>query len=121
MMTNCSSDNGGISQEGYFKSDMRDRIFTFSILPTTTETQILAHAKKQMNTSGKLTGCYYFPQNARIPRDGITLAKSLYHANEVINDFASGIDYAFLRRGDGNYWFVNCIENPNDDLCIEHE
>ena len=116
-----SSFNGGdITQEGYFKADDRDRIFAFSFSSTTTKSQIKAHAREQMNTSGRLTACYYFPIGSSIPRDGLTLAKGLFRANEVINMFASGIDYAYMINGRGSSQFVDCGIYPKDDLCISH-
>ena len=115
---------GGLSnieQEGYFKSSVRDRIFVFSFQPSVTESEIKSHAKKQTNTAGRFTACYYFKHGALIPRDGITLAGSVFRANNVINQFADGIEYAYMKNLNGTYSFSNCRTHPNDDLCINHQ
>tara|TARA_R100001443_G_scaffold117430_1_gene142560 strand:+ start:5273 stop:5746 length:474 start_codon:yes stop_codon:yes gene_type:complete len=109
-----------IEQEAYFKAPNKYRIYTFSFESNVTEEQIRKHASRQSHTSGKLTSCYYFPVGASIPRDGISSAVNLFKANEVINNFADGIDYVYLKGQNGVVTFVNCIENPTDDLCVNN-
>ena len=116
---NLFFNSSGIEQEGYFKSEFGgDRVFSFSFEPDVTESEIREHAKEQIHTAGKLTGGYYFPKNTRIPRDRLTMAKNLYEANNMINEFAPYIDYAYVKTN--NEKFVNCIKNPKDGLCAQH-
>ena len=116
VLFSCGSSD--IIQEGYFKDSAKNRIFTFSYKNGTKENDILSHAKKQTHTEPRLTGCYYFVEGSTIPRDGITLARNLFSANNTIDKFASQIKYAYLKVGfDGNERFANCIERPNHELC----
>ena len=110
---------GKISQEAYWKQN-KNRIFVFSISSGTPVSQIKKHAKKQMNTSGKMTACYYFMNGTRIPRDGVTLANNMGKANEVINRFSDGIEYAYMKAFNGTSEFVNCRTNPSNGLCAQN-
>ena len=119
FLFSCLGDNG-IEQEGYFKDDNRNRIFTFSFESDVSIDEIKKHAKKQMNTSGRLTACYYYSIGSLIPRDGITLANNIYQANTAIEMFADEIKFAYLLSQSGTYTFVDCTEDPTNDLCIKH-
>ena len=115
FLFSCGSSD--IKQEGYFKDSSKNRIFTFSYKNGTTESEILSHAKKQTHTAPRLTGCYYYIEGSAIPRDGITLARSLFSANNVIDRFANEIKYAYIKSGYDSETFANCIDNPKHDLC----
>ena len=115
----CGSDSN-IKQEGYYKDKSKDRIYTFSIQSTVSKDEVKKHAIQRMNTAGKMTACYYFYDDERIPRHGLTMANNIFQANYVINKYSENIKYAYIKNYQGKIKFVDCEKNPNDDLCINH-
>ena len=112
--------NNGIVEEGYFKDSNKNRIFTFSFESDVSIDEIKKHAKSQMNTSGSLTACYYYLKGSTFPRSGISTASNLYVANTLIEMYAERIKFAYLKNQVGSYTFVDCTEDPTNDLCIKH-
>ncbi len=119
LLFSCSS-NSEINQEGYFKDNNNNRIKTFSYKKNLSEDDIKTHAYKQMNTAGSITSAYYFLESSPIPRSGLSSAKNIFVANEVINLFSKNIKYAYIRNNNGISTFVNCTKEPKNDLCVEH-
>jgi hypothetical protein len=72
-----------------------------------------------MNTSGRMTAAYYYKKGSVIPADGVTLAGNVLRANTILYDTPglSKWDYAYMLGFKGTYRFVNCKNNPDDDLC----
>ena len=110
---------GKIAQEAYFKQN-KTRIFVFSISSGTPTEQIRKHARKQMNTSGKMTTCYYYKTGASIPRDGVTKAINVAQANKVMNRYRSGIEYAYVKYVNGSEDFTDCSISPKHWQCNEN-
>jgi hypothetical protein len=95
--TNTISQSSDIKQIGYWKND-RDRVFTFSIGPSVSESQVKAHARKQMYTSGKITYVFYYKSDIqRIPDP--TLAKSMNEALMITEREKEVYSYVKLRNG----------------------
>jgi len=117
--TNKTVGKGKIKQEAYFKKN-KTRIFVFSISENTPSSQVQMHARKQMNTSGKMTTCYYYKTGASIPRDGVTRAINVAEANKVMNRYRSGIEYAYVKYVNGSEDFTDCSTSPNHWQCSEN-
>ena len=107
-----------INQEGYFKQN-QNRIFSFSFKEGISKNAIKDHAQNQMNTSRRMTAAYYFTIGSEIPRDGITLARTMADANYVLYelDGISKWKYAYMKGFSCESIFVDCVENKNNDLC----
>lgn len=114
------SDNVSVfRQVGYLKDNAKNRIFTIAYKPGTTEQEIQSHAEQLMNTQGQITAAYYYPEGSVIPADDVTLAGSVFKANNVLYDTPgfSKWHYAFMRHFKGTSEFVNCEKSPDNDLC----
>ena len=124
---------GNINEEGYFKSEDRDRVFVFSFKDESKQ-DILEHAIERMWTGGRFTSAYYYKQGDdatkigekmtanlfyqdRISHGGLELDLGLFMAHGTIATSKSKIQYAYKRTLSG-YQFIDCREKPNDDfLC----
>ena len=123
---------GNINEEGYYKSDDRDRVYVFSFKDESKQ-DILEHAHDRMWTGGRFTSAYYYKQGDdatkigeemtgnlfykdRISHGGLELDLGLFMANSTIAKSKSKIQYAYKRTLSG-YQFIDCRENPNDLLC----
>ena len=120
LIVGCSN----IKEEGYFKSEDRDRVFVFSFKDEPKQ-DILEHANDQMWTGGRLTSAYYYKQGDDATSLGNKVRGSylygkgkggLLMANAAISNSASEIQYAYNRTLMG-YRFADCKEEPNHDLC----
>ena len=112
-----SCESSDIASEGYFKSELNDRIATYSIKNTTEEDAVKRHAVQTMHTNGRMTCVYYFYEDSKIPRSGLSSANGILEANRIIDAFSSGIKYAYIKNHQGKMKFVDCEKNPDDDLC----
>ena len=128
LIIGCSN----IKEEGYYKSDDRDRVYIFSFKDESKQ-DILEHAHDRMWTGGRFTSAYYYKQGDdatkigeemtgnlfykdRIAHGGLELDLGLLMANGTINKSKSKIQYAYKRTLSG-YQFIDCREKPNDFLC----
>ena len=118
LIIGCSN----IKEEGYFKSEDRDRVFVFSFKDEPKQ-DILEHANDQMWTGGRLTSAYYYKQGDDATKIGEEMTGNLFYkdlgllmANGTINKSKSKIQYAYKRTLSG-YQFIDCREKPNDFLC----
>ncbi len=117
LLSSCS--DSSFRQVGYFKDRARNRIFTIAYKTDTPRSEIRAHAEKLMYTHGQLMASYFYPEGSLIPADGVTLARTIHKANEVLYE-TPGLStwrYAFMRYLNGTAEFVDCQENPGHDLC----
>jgi len=115
---------GNINEEGYYKSDDRDRVYVFSFKDESKQ-DILEHAHDRMWTGGRFTSAYYYKQGDDATSVGNKVSGSLYFgrgkagllmANSAISNSASEIQYAYKRTLMG-YDFADCKKEPDDDLC----
>ena len=118
LIIGCSN----IKEEGYFKSEDRDRVYVFSFKDESKQ-DILEHAKERMWTGGRFTSAYYYKQGDDATKIGEEMTGNLFYkdlgllmANGTINKSKSKIQYAYKRTLSG-YQFINCREKPNDFLC----
>ena len=113
---------GNINEEGYYKSDDRDRVYVFSFKDESKQ-DILEHAHDRMWTGGRFTSVYYYKQGDDATKIGEEMTGNLFYkdlgllmANNTINKSKSKIQYAYKRTLSG-YQFIDCREKPNDFLC----
>jgi|TARA_Y100000310_G_C20125199_1_gene553305 hypothetical protein len=118
LIIGCSN----IKEEGYYKSDDRDRVYIFSFKDESKQ-DILEHAHDRMWTGGRFTSAYYYKQGDDATKIGEEMTGNLFYkdlgllmANGTINKSKSKIQYAYKRTLSG-YQFIDCREKPNDFLC----
>jgi ribosomal protein L32 len=106
-------------QVGYFKGDNRDRIFSIEMRSDVPPHVALAHARQQPNTSGQMTAVYFYTRGSLIPADGLTLAKGVFSANDVLYEIPglSKWRFAYMKWRNGTEGFVDCQAEPAADLC----
>ena len=109
---------------GYFKHN-KNRIKTveMSVKPneinSTVKKQALSFGRNSTNTPGRLTSIYFYTANSVIPSEQLTLAKSVFSANDVLyedKDYSSWI-FAYMKALTGEEIFIDCREKPKDFLC----
>lgn len=87
------------NQVGYYKSDNKYRCFAYTF-NNDDEQQILAHAKRQMNTAGTSTSVYYFSNyNAK----NISLCNSFFEAMNLCLDLDWKYEYSIYPNGKENF------------------
>ena len=87
------------NQVGYYKSDNKFRCFAYTF-NNDDEQQILAHAKRQMNTAGTSTSVYYFSNyNAK----NISLCNSFFEAMNLCLDLDWKYEYSIYPNGKENF------------------
>jgi hypothetical protein len=119
FITTLAYAGGSIEQVGYLKDKGQNRIFTFLFKKGVTEQEIKKHSKNLPNTSHRMTAAYYYMEGSAIPADGVTLAGTVFKANNVLYETPglSKWQYAFMLGFKGIPQFVNCIKDPRNDLC----
>jgi len=113
-----SADGNIFKHVGYYKDKAKHRIFAISYKKGVTEDQIKAYALKLMNTKGRFTAGYFYPEGSKIPAGGLTQAGSLANANYILYDTPglSKWHYAYMHTMDGKTIFVDCVKHPKHDL-----
>lgn len=114
-----SSNRENFREVGYLKDNTKNRIFTIAYKPDTSEQEIRAHAESLMYTQGQMTAAYFYPEESLIPADGVTLAGSVFEANDVLYE-TPGLSkwrYAYMRGINGTSEFVDCEQDSGNDLC----
>jgi hypothetical protein len=106
-------------QYGYFKGDLRNRVFTYEMRGEINKRQAFDFARNRMNTVGQFTGVYFYEQGSAIPADGVTSASDMIEANKVVMELEAASKYVYLywKQFNGNEVFVDCREDPTDQLC----
>lgn len=115
----ASNSQSAFRQVGYMKDNAKNRIFTIAYKPGATEQEVRSHAERLTHTQGQMMAAYYYPEGSVIPADGVTLADSVFKANDVLFE-TLGLDkwrYAYMRHFIGTSEFVDCEKKPDNDLC----
>lgn len=115
----AEAQSNSFREVGYFKATNKDRIFSVEIIENVTAAEVKAYARGKMNTPGKMTAVYFYPSGSVIPASGLTLARNLVQANNLLYE-GRGLSkwrYAYMRYMNGNEEFVDCIEKPSNGLC----
>lgn len=115
----ASNSQSAFRQVGYLKDSAKNRIFTIAYKAGTTEQEVRNHAERLMHTQGQMMSAYYYPEGSVIPADGVTLAGSVFKANDVLFE-TPGLSkwrYAYMRHFIGTSEFVDCEKSPDNDLC----
>ena len=115
----AEAQSSSFREAGYFKATNKDRIFSVEMIGNVTVAEANAYAQRKMNTPGRMTAVYFYPQGSLIPADGLTLANNLYAANTVLYDMPglSKWRYAYMKYGNGSEEFVDCRKPNNSGLC----
>ncbi len=115
----CAYAGESIQRVGYLKDKGKNRIFTLSFNKGVTEQEIRKNAENLPNTTGRITAAYYYIEGSLIPADGVTLAGTVFKANDILYETPglSKWQYAYMLGFKGEPQFVNCIKNPNNELC----
>lgn len=107
-----------LEQVGYFKSSVRDRVFTFRFSGNVDDGGLKLHSESLPYTSGQMTSAYYYKDGEVIPADGVTLAASIFEVNEVVDSPEMGVwSYVYIHYRNGNSELINCISMPDHNLC----
>ena len=111
ILWSCGGEPSKFDETAYIKTQARDRIKIVSFdFNNTTYDEVLQHAKKQMNTAGRMTAVYYFHKTDKMPLSGFNTTKSISRANYVL--YESGIvdewKYAYVLGYSGYYEFADC-------------
>jgi len=119
IVGNSTGSSKNFTKVGYFKDSTNNRIFTISFNLGTSEDKIRTYAEGLRYTSGQLTAAYFYPEGSIIPADGVTLASSVFEANDVLYE-APGLSkwrYAYMRYLNGTLEFIDCEKEPDNGLC----
>lgn len=104
---------------GSFRDDRGNRLYTIEIRGEPDADAALDNARTYPYTPGQVLAVYYYPRDATIPRDGVTLAKTFPTASNVVHE-GRGLDpwrFVYMRGFDGHETFVDCLNTPSHDLC----
>ncbi|MBC8197639.1 MAG: hypothetical protein H8E60_07115 [Candidatus Marinimicrobia bacterium] len=117
LFFSCGSTPSKFNEVEYYKSDNKDRIFLLTFKEGTTESEIRQEASRKMNTQGRMTGVYFFKENATLP--SIWNSYNIFNANERIfsHKYSSQIKYGYMKYRVGTIEFINCSDNPKHLLC----
>lgn len=107
------------SEEGSFRDDEGNRIYTIKLDPKASAQKVRLHAERLEFANGKVTAAYFYAEEAVIPLHSVTFASSVEQANRVIEETRgySPWRYAFMRAPEGQVQFVDCLQTPDDGLC----
>lgn len=115
----ASDSQSAFRQVGYLKDSAKNRVFTIAYTAGTTDQEVRSHAKRLMHTQGRMMAAYFYPEGSSIPADGVTLAGSVFKANDVLFE-TPGLSkwrYAYMRHFRGTSEFVDCEKTPDSALC----
>lgn len=113
-----TSDAEGIRQKGYFKDDRGNRMYTLELPPGGSAAMARAHAASLAGTNGQTTSAYFYLSGAKMPVDGVTLAKNYFAAMATIDrDGLSRPVYVYVKNFNGSANFADCLSQPANDLC----
>jgi hypothetical protein len=87
-----------------------------------TQKEIRSYAEQLTYTQGQVMAAYFYIEGSTIPADGVTLAKSIFQANNAIYESPglSSWRYVFMRYLKGTTDFVDCQKTSNSDLCRQN-
>lgn len=110
-------DEQRVEQLGYFKSPVRDRVFTARMAPDASQEDVRDWAENRAHTEGHMTAVYVYAADAKIPADEITLARNVIEANQILDETSfSAWRYAYMRYRTGVIEFADCAESKSS-LC----
>tara|TARA_B110000444_G_C18813162_1_gene583714 strand:+ start:1291 stop:1677 length:387 start_codon:yes stop_codon:yes gene_type:complete len=115
LTINC--DSQGIKNGGSYKSDRFDRLNAFYLYDYISKSDVLKHANSSDHNDGSLTFNYYFSYNANIPSHDLLSSKTIEGALGLIKTYSHSIKYGYLKNKSGVITFVNCSEEPENDIC----
>ena len=106
-----------IRLQGYFKSKELDEVSVYYIYDSVSKDEIYRHAINCPHAEGRLFANYYFSRNSNIPSFELENSKNLIEAKNILNEYSYNIRYAFVKDTLGIIKFVDCFEEPNNDIC----
>jgi hypothetical protein len=84
LLVGCGEADATVTQVGYFKSSVNDRIFTARLSSDASEEDARIFGESRPHTAGQMTAVYIYENEAVIPADGVTLANSVFEVNDVL-------------------------------------
>ena len=84
LLVGCDEADSMVTQIGYFKSSVNDRIFTARLSSDASEEDARIFGESRPHTAGQMTAVYIYENEAVIPADGVTLANSVFEVNDVL-------------------------------------
>lgn len=114
----CGGSSPDFEQKGYFKSESKARLMTFSMPVDATVEQVSNHAKTRMHTKGLPTASYYWPEGAHIPAMEISREADFFAATDLVHSPAYD-PYVFLGviSPNGEFSFYDCRPPDPDEIC----
>ena len=117
LLVGCDEADPMVTQVGYFKSSVNDRIFTARLSSDASEEDARIFGESRRHTAGQMTAVYIYENEAVIPADGVTRANSVFEVNEnLANPNLSSWRFVYMRYRNGNFEFVDC-ESTTSVLC----
>ena len=117
VLVGCDEPDPKVTQVGYFKSSVNDRIFTARLSKDGSEEDARIFGESRPHTAGQMTAVYIYESEAEIPSDGVTLASSVFEVNENLAlPNLSSWRFVYMRYRNGNFEFVDC-ESAASDIC----
>jgi hypothetical protein len=117
LLVGCDEAEPMVTQVGYFKSSVNDRIFTARLSKDASEKDARVFGESRPHTAGQMTAVYIYENDSEIPADGVTLARSVFEANEnLANSNLSSWRFVYMRYRNGNFEFLDC-ESTASDIC----
>jgi len=106
-------------QQGSFKDDGRNRVFTVQMLSAASSNEAFAYARRKPYSKGSLTAVYFYDAGALMPVDGVTKARNYGEVNRVLYemDGLSGWRFAYMRGLNGSEILADCSAEPGAELC----
>jgi hypothetical protein len=117
LLVGCDEADPMVTQVGYFKSSVNDRIFTARLSGDASEEDARIFGESRPHTAGQMTVVYIYENEAVIPADGVTRANSVSEVNDVLElPNLSSWRFVYMRYRNGNFEFVDC-ESTTSVLC----
>ena len=117
LLVGCDEADPMVTQVGYFKSSVNDRIFTARLSGDASEEDARIFGESRPHTAGQMTAVYIYENEAVIPADGVTRANSVSEVNDVLElPNLSSWRFVYMRYRNGNFEFVDC-ESTTSVLC----
>jgi len=117
LLVGCDEADSMVTQIGYFESKVNDRIFTARLSKDASEEDARVFGESRPHTAGQITAVYIYENEAEIPADGVSLARSVFEVNDNLdNPNLSSWRFVYMRYRNGNFEFVDC-ESSASILC----
>lgn len=106
------------TQTGYFKQ-AENRIVSVTMAGNPGGSEAKNWGRNFAYTPGHFTAVYFFDPGSTVAADGLTEAKNVFTANNVLYDIPglSKWHYAYMRSMNGTQKFIDCHKDTSSSLC----